>query len=283
MATSAFQTVYRQEIISGFDKTQSILRDTVTTEFMEQGSQAVFLVSDTINQTSRTRGLNGLIPADPLALTQNTATLTPWHKLVTVNDFNMFASQGSLTKPMQEATMAAINRKIDDDLITTLNTATVTTGAATTASLMLIAKAKAILGKAKVAADGQLTALVTPAFMAYLIQTKEFGSADYVTARPLVDGGPSWGDKRMVYKWMGVTFIEDPTLPGIGTAAEKCFLFHKKSVGHAIKTQQIDFDMDYNREQKYSWANCSTFTGSVLLQNSGVVVMNHDGSAMIGS
>lgn len=280
MGTSALQTVYRQEIIAGFDKTQSILRDTVTTEFMEQGGSAVFLVSDTINQTARTRGLNGLIPSDPLALTQNTATLTPWHKLVTVNDFNMFASQGNLAKPMQEAVMAAINRKIDEDIITTLNTATVNTGAASTASLALLARARAILGKAKVPNDGQLTLLATPAMIGYLLQTEEFTNSQYVSARPLESGAPAWGDRRYVYKFMGLTVIEDPTLPGVGTAAEKCFLFHKSALGHAIKTQAIDFDMDYNREQKYSWANCSTFTGSVLLQNSGVVVINHDGSAM---
>ena len=279
MAVSAFQTTYRQEIISGFDKTQSVLRDTVTTEFMDKGGSAVFLVSDTINQTARTRGLNGLIPADPLALTQNTATLTPWYKLVTVQDFNIFASQGNLIDPMKESVMAAINRKMDDDIITLLNTATVNTGSATTGSLNLILKAKAILGRSKVPNDGNLTLLATPALTAYLMQTKEFASADYVTARPMTDGGPAFGDQRMVYKWLGLTLIEDPTLPGIGTNAEKCFLYHKRSIGHALNKQSIDFDMDFDRQQRYSWANCAAYFGSALLQNSGIVVINHDGSA----
>jgi hemin uptake protein HemP len=35
----------------------------------------------------------------------------------------------------------------------------------------------------------------------------------------------------------------------------------------------------YDEEQDYSWARASAFMGSKLLQNSGVVVITHDGSA----
>ena len=279
MATSAYQIAYRQEIINGFDKTQSVLRDTVTTNFMDKGGSAVFLVADSVNQTARTRGINGLIPADALALTQNTATLTPWYKLVTVNDFNMFASQGNLMDPMKEAVMASINRKIDDDIITTLNTGTNDTGTTTTASINLVNYARVILGNNKVPNDGNLTLLVTPAFLGYLMQTKEFASADYVSLRPTENGGPAYGDRRMGYKWMGFTVIEDPTLPGVGTSAEKCFLYHRNALGQAINKNTIDFDMDFDRQQKYTWANCTVYTGTVLLQNSGVVVINHNGAS----
>lgn len=281
MATNAPSIAYRKEIINGFDKTQSLLRDTVTTEYMDQGGSAVFLVANTSQAAAQTRGLNGLIPANPLSLTQNTATLVPWHHMVTVNDFNMFTSQSDLATPMQRQVMAAINRKIDSDLITLLNTATNTAGTATTASAALVGKARGILGLAKVPNDGQMTLLCTPAFTTYLQQQTEFSSADYVSGRPYENGGPAWGDMRMVYKWNGMTVIEDPTLPGVGTSAEKCFLYHKSAVGHAINKNAMDFDMDFNREQKYSWANCSAFMGSVLLQNAGVVVINHDGSAIV--
>lgn len=280
MASSALQITYRQEIINGFDKTQSILRDTVTTEFMDKGGSAVFLVADTINQVARTRALNGLIPADPLALTQNTATLVPWYKLVTVADFNMFASQGNLADPMKAAVMASINRKIDDDIITALDTGTNYAGtAAQTGNVGLLLKSFGILGAQKVPNDGDVTALLTPAFVQYIMQAPEFSSADYVSARPMENGGPAYGDKRMVYKWNGMTIISDPTLPGAGTSSEHCYVYHKSALGQAINKNAIDFDADFNREQKYSWANCTAFIGTKLLQNSGVVVIRHDGSA----
>lgn len=281
MATSALQTTYRQEIIAGFDKTVSVLRDTVITDYMDKGGSAVFAVADSINQTARTRGLNGMIPADPLVLAQNTATLSPWHKLVTVNDFNMFASQGNLAEPMKAAVMAAINRQIDDEIISVLATGSLTTGAATTGSAALILKAKVTLGNNRVPNDGNLTLLGTPALISgYLMQSPEFTSADYVSARPLADGGPAYGDKRMVYKWNGMTVIEDPTLPGAGTATEQCFLYHKNAVGNALNKNALEFDMDYDRQQKYSWANCSAYIGTKLLQNNGVVIINHVGNQL---
>lgn len=281
MSSSAYQTTYRAEIINGFDKTVSVLRDTITTDYMDKGGSAVFLVADSSGQTARTRGNNGLIQADPLALTQNTATLVPWHKLVTVSDFNMFASQGDLHKPMQAACMASINRKVDDDIISVLNTGTVNTGTAVTGSVQLVQKARGILGTNKVPNDGQLTLLATPALITYLMQAPEFANSQYVNARPYADGGaPAYGDKRMVYKWLGLTVIEDPTLPSIGTASAKCFMFHKSAIGQALNKNALEFDMDFNREQKYSWSNCTAFFGTKLLQNSGIVVINHDDSAI---
>lgn len=281
-SSSALQTTYRQEIVNGFDKTVSVLRDTVTTNFMDKGGSAVFLVSNTSSQVARTRGLNGLIPADPLSLDQNTATLVPWHKLVTVSDFNMFASQGNLADPMKAAVMNALNRKIDDDIIAALASATLTTGATgVTASVALIQKARGILGGQRVPNDGNLTLLATPAMISYLMQAPEFANSQYVTARPYVDGKPAYGDMRMAYKWAGMTVIEDPTLSGIGTNAEKCYLYHKSAIGQALNKNALEFDMDFNREQKYSWANCTAFIGTKILQTTGIVQIVHDGSAIV--
>lgn len=281
MAINAPQITYRAEIINGFDKTVSVLRDTVTVDYLERGGSAVFLVADSINQVAHSRGLNGDIPADPLALTQTTATLVPWHKLVRVNDFNMFSAQSNLIDPMKSACMAAINRKIDDDIITTLNTGTTTITAGGPMTVAKAMTARGILGANKVADDGNLTFLISPAALTYLMQTTEFANSQYVAMRPYETGKPNYGDMRMVYKWAGLTVIVDPTLPGAGTSAEKCFMYHKASIGHALNKNALEFDMDYDREQKYSWSNCSAFIGTALLQNTGIVVITHDGSAVV--
>ena len=281
MAINAPQVAYRSEIVNGFDKTVSVLRDTVTTDYIERGGSAVFLVSDTAAQVAHSRGLNGDIPADALALTQNTATLVPWHALVRVNDFNMFSAQSNLIDPMKRKVMAAINRKIDDDIITILDTTTTTITAGGTMTIAKAMTARGILGANKVADDGNITFLITPAALVYLMQAPEFASADYVESRPYVTGKPNYGDMRLVYKWAGITVIVDPTLPGATTSSEKCFMYHKDAVGHALNKNALEFDADYDREQKYSWANCSAFIGSALLQTAGVVEITHDGSAVV--
>lgn len=283
MAASAFQTAFRQEIINGFDKTVSLLYDTVTTEYMDKGGSAVFLVADSSGHVAETRGISGEIPAHNLSLTQNTATLAEWHRLVRVTGFNMFASQGDLNKPMQKAVMAAINRRIDTTIRDILDTATVTAGTTTTADLALVTKADGILGLATVPHDGKKTLLITPAFLAYLMRMPEFTSADYIGGRPMETGGAAWGDTRGYYNWMGLKVIVDPKLTGVGTSSEKCYLYHSEAIGYAVNKGMIDTAIGYDDEQAYSYARATAYMGAVKMQNAGIVQILHDGSAIVGS
>lgn len=272
MAESAFQIQYRQEFIAGFEQMQSLVRDTVTTEVEVKGNQAVFLVADSGDATAVTRGLNGLIPARADNLNQYTATLVEWHDLVRKTQFNIFASQGNQRQIMQQTSMGVINRKLDNDIITELNTATQDTGTARTADLSLAMYGLTILGNNEVPMDTNISALITPAFHAYLMQTKEFASVDYVNNKPFTGG-------LTMYRWAGVNWIVHPNLPGKGTASEKCFMYHKSAIGNAINTGGIDTKVGVDEEQDYSFARTSMYTGSKVLQNSGIVVLNHDGSA----
>jgi len=272
MSDHAFQTQYRQEFIQGFEQRQSLARQTVTTEVEIKGNTATFLVADSGSAEAVTRGPNGLIPGRADNLTQSSASLVEWHDKPIRTGFNLFASQGDGRRIMQETSMAVMNRKVDSDIITTLNTATQDTGVAATASLSLSLYAKTILGNNAVPFDGNVSALITPAFEAYLMQVKEFASADYVNNKP-------FSGQLTMFNWASVNWIVHPNLPGKGTAAEKCFMYHKSAVGHAINSGGITTNADYNKENDYSFCLVSAYMGSALLQNSGVVVINHDGSA----
>lgn len=272
MADTAFQTMYRDEFVAGFEQRQSLVRQTTTTEANVNGNQAVFLVADSGGATAVTRGVNGLIPARPDNLNQYTATLVEWHDLVRRTRFNVYASQGDGRRIMQMTTMGVLNRKIDQDIITELSTATQDTGAAATASLSLSMYALTILGNNEVPMDGNIFALISPAYHAYLMQTKEFASVDYVNSKPF-EGQPT------MFRWANVNWIVHPNLPGKGTNAEKCFMYHKSAIGHACDLTSITTAVGYDEEQDYSFARATAFMGSKVLQNSGIVVINHDGSA----
>lgn len=272
MADTAFQTQYRDEFIAGFEQRQSLVRQTVTTEAEVKGNQAVFLVADSGAATAVTRGVNGLIPARPDNLSQLTATLAEWHDLVRRTSFNLYASQGDGRRIMQMTTMGVLNRKIDQDIIAELANATLTTGAAATGSLALAMYAKTILGNNDVEDDGGISALITPAFEAYLMQTKEFASADYVNSKP-------FEGKQRMFTWAGVNWIVHPNLPGKGTATETVFMYHKNAIGHACDTTNVQTAVGYDEEQDYSFARATAFMGTKILQNSGIVKITHDGSA----
>jgi hypothetical protein len=281
MSDTAFQIQYRREFILGFEDMQSRLRGTTITETVIKGDTATFLVADSGSAEAVTRGVNGLIPARADNNTQLSATLVEWHDLVRKTKFNIFASQGDQNRLMQQTTMGVINRKIDNDIITQLDTATNDTGSATTASLELVINARTILGNNFVDTgdEDNLFACVTPAFMGYLMQVKEFASADYVDVKPLTGG------KSMKYKrWAGFNWIEHPRLPGSPGAggdgtSESCFFYHRNAIGHAVDKENMETPVGYDEEQDYSWSRATAFMGSKLLQQSGIVKVLHDGSS----
>ena len=280
MSDSAFQIQYRQEFIQAFEQHQSLLRETVTTEAVIKGQQAVFLVAGSGSAAAVTRGLNGRIPARNDVNTQNTCTLNEWHDLVRKTGFNVFASQGNQRAIMQMTTMAVINRKIDELIITQLNTGSVSVGSTSTIpNVSLFQNARVKLSNASVPWDSNVTLLCQPSFLAYLEQAPEFANAQYVDVRPYAGENPSWKDKPMAYRWRNCLIVEHPNLPGKGTTGEKSFMYHKTAIGHAMDTSGLQSPVGYDEEQDYSWARASGYQGALLLQNTGVVVVSHDGSA----
>ncbi len=274
MADSAFQTQYRQEFIAQFEQGQSLLRTCATTEAVIKGNQAMFLVAGSGGAMAVTRGLNGNIPPRVDSLAQTPATLVEWHDKPQRTEFNIFASQGDGRRIMQMSTVKVMNRKIDQDIISALATATNNLGAAQnfTLALAMHAMAKLDLNDVDTTEENDLFFAVTPAAWAYLMQIKEFNDADLVEVKPLT------GPARRMRNWAGFNWIKHPHLPGAGTAAESCFAFHRAAIGHAVNTGEMDVRAGYNEENAYYWARSSMYMGSAVLQNPGIVVVNHDGS-----
>lgn len=275
MSQSAFQTMYRAEHIRGFEKRESLLRKSVTTEAQISGNEAVFLVADSGGATAVTRGLNGDIPTRADNLNQNTATLKEWHDVPERTKFNIFASQGDGRRIMQETCMSVINRQIDTDIHDALAAATTTWGAATVATLTLVTKAKTILGNNFALDDDEVFAAITPAFHGYLMGLNQFTSADYINMKPFE--GVS---KSRAFNWYGVNWIVDAALSGVGTSSATCFMYSRKAIGHALNSEGTQTFVGYDEKNDKSWARCTEYMGSKLLQNSGVIKMLHDDSAL---
>lgn len=277
---TAYQTQYRQDLIQAFEQHQSLLRDTVTTEGVIKGNTIVFDVIGSGGATAVTRGVNGLIPARADDNTQNSCVLQEWHDLVRKTNFNIFASQGNQRAAMQMTTMAVINRKIDEQIITELNTGTVTVGSASAApTVSMFQNGRVKLSNAAVPwGQGDITFLAGASFMAFLEEAPEFANAQYVNVRPYAGDTPSYKDKFQAYYWRSTLLIEHPQIPGKATTSEKAFLYHKAAVGHGANVAGIDSPVGYDAEQAYSWARCSMDMNAKLLQNAGVVVFTYDGS-----
>lgn len=287
MPGAAPVTVYREEFIAAFGQRQSLLKDCTTHHSQIKGNKATFLVASS-SGTATTRGVNGLIPSADNSNSQVECTLAEKHDLREMTGFNIFQSQSDQRQIMQMNTMSVINRDIDSVILTELATTSLDTGSAATASLTMVSKAIAQLQINGVAWDGNVFAVVSPAFLLYLMAIASFASADYVNVKPFANF-PGWSaaseknSGQGWYEWMGVKWIVSNQISGIGTNSETCIMFHRSAIGHAVDTGGIDSDIGYESKQQMSWARCSLFHGAKLLQNAGAVRMIHDGSAFVAT
>jgi hypothetical protein len=268
------------EYIAGYERAQSLLRDTVITEHQTKGNVATFLVVDSGGAEAVTRGVNGMIPARSNNNTQTSATLQEWHDKVRITNFNIFASQGNQRQAQQMTAMGVMNRKADSQIIDTLNTGTVAIGAGAVPSVLLFQNGIVKLQNASIPWDSNITLCCTPSFLAYLEMAPEFTKAEYVSLRPYAGEDGSWRDSPMAYRWRNCLIITHPGLPGLGTASEKSFLYHKNCMGHAVDTAGMEVETGYDKEDAYSFVRVSMNMGPALLQNAGVVVLTTDGSAL---
>jgi len=279
MADSAFQTMYRKEVIMGFEKKMSLARRLVTTEAQYTGNECVFLVADSGGATAVTRGINGDIPSRPDNLNQYTCVLREWHDKPKATSFNIFASQGNRREIMQNTSMAVMNRRIDDDIHDELTLGTNTWGPAALATLQLVLKSKAKLAQNSVNSFNNgngIAALITPAFEAKISEEETFTSRDFISSPKFEGVG-----KDLAFAWKGIDFVVDEGLPGAGTGAAECFMFHKASIGHAANTETLKTVCGYDEEDDYSFCRMSMFMGSRLLQNSGIIKMIHDDATVL--
>lgn len=278
MAVEAAMTRYRREFVAAFEQDVSLLKTSATKESMTDGLTATFLVSGSNGDTAVTRGTNGQIPYGNPTNTQVAATLVEKHAGYELTGFNIFASQGDQTRIMQMASMNVINRDIDLTILTELANATQDYGSGT-ASVSTVAGAKAILGNGQVRTwePDNMFGVVSPAFMAYLMQTTEFASADYVDVKPFS------GPPRRMLRWFGINWIENPLVTGVGTASEICYIYHRAALGYAVRVSEEKIAIGYDDKQDTSWSRATTYHAAKILQNTGIVKITHDGSAFVAT
>lgn len=274
MAVEAPVIQYRREFIAAFEQRTTPLKAATTKEAMSNGLQATFLVSGSGGDTAVTRGTNGQIPYGNPTNTQHTATLVEKHAPYELTGFNIFASQGDQKRIMQEASMAVINREIELTILAELANATQDYGSGP-ATVQTVIGAKVILGNGQVptSEEDNMFAVVSPAFMGYLAQTPEFSSSDYVDTKTFS------GRTVRMRRWLGINWYETPLVTGNGTASEICYMFHRASIGYAVRVQEESIAIGYDEKQDTSWTRATTYHAAKLLQNTGVVKITHDGSA----
>jgi hypothetical protein len=279
MSYAAPVTAFRNEAILGFERRQSLLRDTVTTEAVIKGNKATFLVASSGGATASTRGANGLISSRSDENTQYECDLKEKHDLVIKTHFDIFASQGNQREIAHQTVMSVLNRDIDAEIITALESATSTTSTATAVTVQNIGDVLAEIQEESVDFGNEMFGLVSPKFYRKgLMSIPEFAKSDYVDMKPFVDSGAKNVNQTSLRRWNDVIWIMHTGLTGMGTATETCLFYHKQAIGHAVDKAGMVIVGGENDEQAYHYRRASLNHGAKLLQNAGVYKFIHNGA-----
>ena len=279
MTVQAQVATYRQEYVAAFEARKSDLAALATTkETMSSGLTATFLVAGSGGASAVTRGQNGLIPYGSNSNNQITATLVEKHAPFEMTGFDIFASQGDQKAIMRNNSIAVINREIDDTILTELANATQDVGTGTM-SLATVATAVAVLGQndVPIEEENNMFGIMSPGAWSYLMQLPTFTSADYVDAKPLT------GPARKIWRWAGVNWIRSSRVQGLGTASEYLYIWHRNALGYAVNIGEERVSLGYEEKQQVSWTNATVYHAAKILQNSGIIKLTHDSSAIVAS
>lgn len=268
------QIKYSRELIQQYQVMKSYFRGFVNTEGNVQAKTFTWSIGQVAGEAQK-RGANGLfVPGDDVN-TQASVQLDEYGSLRRNTEFNVFTAPTNVRTQMQALNIAETNKTTDRLIVNALSGATqvpfTTTGSVITLNKVL--ECNNILDQNAVP-DTDRAWFVSPKFFNRLMLIPQFTSRNYVTDEPYM--------KKMEARvYNGTTYIKHPGLPGVGTASAYSYLFHKEAIGHALVMGEENVDSDFNREQKYFWANATSMQGAKLLLPAGVVAFVHDDSVAI--
>ncbi len=271
MDNTVLQSLYNSEFTSNFEQKQSLLRGTVTTKGNVKGDNFIFIIEG-LADAAVERGANGLIPVADDTQTSESCQLKEYHHLARKKNFNIYSSSVDQRLSMQRRGVTAMNYRTDQLILAQLDTSAYdSTSVATNLSewSQSLMEATIVLDENFVPRDGERYGLLTPKAWHNCMAIKQFASSDWVPDKPFM--------KLTQWRvWNDVKWAMHPNLPGKGTSAAHCIVFHKGAAGHALNMGEMSNAVGRNEEQDYSWARTTSYQGSKLLIDEGVFILKHD-------
>lgn len=277
--TSQFRTKYNDEFKMDYDRTQSLLRQTVNSRGAQNGSSIVWDVvgaSDAANVRSR----DGLIPVSQLGLSQVTGTLEEHFKKFQIDSFDLFRANPNTRSAQSARGIASINKAIDQAIIDQLDASSnaINSGNAIDFGVKsTFLTWTTAMRNLDVPWDGRVWGLVTPAAWAQMETITDFVSIDYNAVKPLVEGMPSPGQYR---EWMGVKWIVHTGITNVTAATAKCYIYHEDAIGHQISGEPQTHMYYEDEEDRYgTWVKIVHCAKKIL--DDGIYRAVHDDTASI--
>ena len=188
----------------------------------------------------------------------------------------------------------AIGRKVDEQILTSLDTTTEATVTLTVTSRAAIRASFAGFAEAAwandIPNDGQVFGVLSPRMWTQLSLLDEFSSSDWVgtDGQHYRTGTPTGGKFK---EWNGVKWMMHTGITGAGTAASANFIWHKTSIGYATgahannnaENDSVKADIWWSGERQSHLITHSMSGGSCLIDTTGVIQGSGDDTVAIAT
>ncbi len=295
MSTSinnAFITQYERDVHEVFQRNGSVLKPTVRFKSDVVGSVATFQKIGKGLATTNAR--HGTITPMNQTHTAISTTLADFYAGDWVDKLDEAKINIDERKAIASGGAKALGRKVDDQLLTTLDTTSQTVVTLTVTTSAQVRNGLLDMIEAMIVNDayepGNMYGVMSPHLWAAASTIKEFASADYVAGNglPFMEGAPVGMFKR----WGQVLWTVHSGVPNVGTATSKVFIWNKDSVGYAAgKTPanlassgtetSVGADITWHGDRAAHFINHAMSGNSVMIDDAGVIEGNLNDTATL--
>lgn len=287
--STSFVRQYESLVHHVFQREGGILRPTVRTKSGVVGTSTTFQKIG--KGTATTKARHGVITPMNQSHTAIECTLADFY----AGDWVDKLDEAKLNIDEREAIAKggawALGRKVDAQIITTVNA---TTQSVITLDVTSVGDARGTalnwvqsLWALDVMNDGEVYGIITPRLDAIWSTIPEYSSADFVVARPFVEGA-----KTMRYRnWLGVNWAVHTGGTNQGAASATGHIYHRSAVGYATgdvsmnsaddSGKSVHADITWHGDRASHFVNHWMSGGSCLIDDTGVVEATWDDSSSI--
>ena len=293
--TASFITQYERDVHDVFQRQGSVLKPTVRFRTGVKGSSAVF--QKIAKGAATTKARHGTITPMNQTHTSHTATLSDFYAGDWVDRLDEAKINIEERMAIARGGAYALGRKVDSQLLTTLDSTTQTTVTMTTTSYAAVRNHfVAMIGdlmRLDSYENGMMYGVVSPVTWERMAGIPEFASSDYVdgAGRPFTSNAPVGFFK----KWLNVLWTVHSGVPNIGTATSKHFVYNKNSLAYASGAHPANLaargsnesgvgaDITWHGDRAAHFINHAMSGGSVMIDDTGVIEGNVDDTAALAT
>lgn len=274
----AFTSMFDAEVKQAYQRQGSFLLGTVRKRNISSAKDLTFQKTGTSSATTKSR--HGLIASYDVSHTTATATLGDYYASSLADSLDLIKTNIDERMVLANANAWSLGRKADDLVITSLATATNSTTMTLTSSKTFrnqaLTAVKAL--KRRDAGLGNVWAVVSPTYWAWLMCVAEFTSRDFVEMNLPYQGAN--GQKVTGKNWLGVNWIEHTGVTNEGLSTEVNYLYDQAAIGLAVG-MDVSSQVDYLAERDSYQIMSKMSLGAVLIDDNGVQKMALDATAAL--